>query len=558
MGAMSVPAKSKPGGADQVEAGRAALSRGAWQEARASFEAALSDGETAAALEGLSWAAWWLSDSEALFDARERAYALHRSAGDPRGAARVATWLGTDHVDFRGELAVAQGWLGRARRLLAELEPGAEHGWLWVHEAEKLLLANDTQRARELATRAAQLGRQLDVVDLEMMGLATEGLALVTEGEVEVGISRLDEAAAAALGGELGELWASGWCLCYMIYACDRARDYERAAQWCTRAAEWSERMGTLVLRPTCRVHYAGVLIWRGTWAEAEAELTEAAGSLAEIRPPMTTEATVRLGELRRRQGRLDEATDLFEQAADHPLALLGLGEVCLDCEEPAGARDRGEQYLREAPPQAGIVRAAGLELLVRARVACGEEDEAAAALEELEGVAKSVSTDPLRASASFAAGIVATAAGESQRARTALEDATLRFQRSGAPFEAARARVELARVLAEEGRAKDAAREARTASTSLQRIGAAREAERAKALVAGLEGGPSRVDSPMTNREREVLRLIADGKTNREIAERLVLSEHTVNRHVTNILAKLGSSSRSAAVADALRRELI
>jgi DNA-binding CsgD family transcriptional regulator len=556
MDVMSVPAKPRSGGADQIEAGRAALAAGAWEEARARFELALSDGETAEALEGLGWAAWWLGDAEAMFDARERAYALYRSLDDRRGAARLATWLGTDHVDFRGELAVAQGWLGRARRLLADLEPGPEHGWLWVHEAEKLLLANDAAGARKLATKATELGRELDVVDLEMMGLATEGLALVTEGKVEEGISRLDEAGAAALGGELGELWASAWCLCCMIYACDRVRDYDRAAQWCARVAEWSERMGMSLLRPTCRVFYAGVLIWRGTWTEAEAELTEAAGQLAEIRPPSVAEATVRLGELRRRQGRLDEAAELFEQAVEHPLALLGLGEVCLDRGEPAGARDRAEQYLRGVPPEAGIVRAAGLALLVRARATLGDSDGAAAALRELDGVASVVSTDPLRASASFAAGAVARAAGQAQLARTAFEDATLLFHRSGAPFEAARARLELARVLAGEGRAEDAVREARAAATSLHRIGAAHEAERADAMALEAEGGPT--DSPMTKREREVLRLVADGKTNREIAERLVVSEHTVNRHVTNILAKLGASSRSAAVADALRKELI
>jgi ATP/maltotriose-dependent transcriptional regulator MalT len=553
-----VPAKSETGAEDRVRAGWAALARGAWDEARASFDAALSEAETPEGWEGLSWAAWWQNDAEAMFDARERAYLVFRSQGDARGAARMATWLGTDHVDFRGQLAVAQGWLGRARRLLEELEPGAEHGWLWVHEAEKRLLANDTQRARELAERASELGRSLSVVDLEMMGLATQGLALVTEGEVDQGLSRLDEAAAAALGGEFTEIWASAWCLCYMIYACERARDYDRAGQWCKHAEEWGERKRMPLMAPTCRAHYGGVLIWRGTWSEAEQELTASAESLAEIRPPHEAEATVRLAELRRRQGRLDEASELFEQVAEHPLALLGLGEVCLDRDEPAGARDRAEQYLREAPPRAGTLRAAGLELLVRAETALGRDEEAAAALEELEGVASAVSTNPLRAAASFATGIVAAAAGERERARSAFADATRLFHRSGAPFEAASARIELARVLAGLGRTNDAVEEARTAATSLLRIGATRGAERADAFAREPEERPAAPASPLTRRECDVLSLVAEGRTNRGIAEQLVLSEHTVNRHVTNILAKLGSPSRSAAVAEALRRELI
>jgi ATP/maltotriose-dependent transcriptional regulator MalT len=335
-------------------------------------------------------------------------------------------------------------------------------------------------------------------------------------------------------------------------------RDYDRAAQWCTKAAEWSERMGMSLLRPVCRAHYAGVLIWRGTWAEAEQELAGSAKRLAEIRPPVVAEATVRLGELRRRQGRLDEAADLFEQVAGHPLALLGLGEVCLDRADPAGAGDRAEQYLREAPSQAGTVRAPGLELLVRARTALGDAERAAGACEELERVATVVATDPLRASARFAAGLVAASDGQSDRAQTAFEDATRLFHRSGAPFEAARARLELAQALAELGRVRDAVREARAAAASLRRIGAKLEAQRTDALALEIAGRPLAKTSPLTKRECEVLRLVADGRTNRQIAEQLVLSEHTVNRHVTNILAKLGSASRSAAVAEALRRELI
>ncbi|MGH2918450.1 MAG: LuxR C-terminal-related transcriptional regulator [Solirubrobacteraceae bacterium] len=551
-------AKPRPKAPDPLTAGWAQLGRGEWEAARSSFEHALAVDEKPEALEGLSWAVWWMNDAEAMFEARERAYGAYRSAGDRWGAARMATWLGTDHVDFRGEPAVAKGWLGRARRLLDGLESGPEHGWLWVHEAEKLLFANDTESARELAGRAAELGKLLGVVDLEMMGLATEGLVLVTEGEVERGISRLDEAAAAALGGEFDEIWACGWCLCYMIYACERARDYDRAGQWCKRAQEYSERSGMELLAPVCRAHYAGVLIWRGIWGEAEIELGESAERLAEIRPPVEAEATVRLAELRRRQGQLEEAAELFERVAEHPLALLGLGELGLDRGEPAGARDRAEQYLREVPPRAGTLRAAGLELLARAETALGDEEKAAEALDELEEVARLVATDPLRAAAAAAAGTVAAAAGEMDRARTAFEDATRLYHRSGAPFEAARARIQLARVLGDLARPNDAVREARAAATSLRRIGATRETEKADALAVKLGGRPAAKVSPLTKRECEVLRLVAEGSTNREIAERLVLSEHTVNRHVTNILAKLGSSSRSAAVAEALRRELI
>jgi DNA-binding NarL/FixJ family response regulator len=543
---------------DPIDAGQDALARGAWEQARDFFEAAVSQAESPVALEGLSWAAWWCNDTKLVFEARERAYRLYRAQDDQRGAARMATWLGTDYVDFYGELAVGWGWLRRARRLLDDLEPGPEHGWLFVHEAEKHLFAHETGRARELGTRATKLGRRLGLVDLEMMGLAAEGLALVTEGEITPGMSRLDEATAAALGEDFPEILPIGWCWCYMIHACELVRDYDRAAQWCRRLEEWSARMRVEFLNRSCRATYAGILVLRGTWEKAEQELKECADRLAVIRPLAVADATVRLGELRRRQGRLGEAAEIFEQTAEHPLALLGLAEVCLDQGDAARARDRAEQYLREAPSHAVTLRSAGLELLVRAQAALGEPLPATAALEELEGVARLVATAPLRASACFAAGILASATGDSDRARTAFEDATRLFQRSGAPFEAARARIELARALAELSRDSDAVREVRAAATSLRRIGAAAEASRADALTLEFQRGPSRDDSPLTRRECEVLRLVADGHSDRAVAMHLVLSEHTVHRHVANILTKLDCASRSAAVAEALRRGLI
>lgn len=556
--ALSTSSQMPVAGADRLQAGWRALARGDWVTAREMFEAVVSKTENAEALEGLSWAAWWDNDGPTMFAARERAYALYRAAGDRRGAARMATWLATDHVDFRGELAVAQGWLQRARRLLDGIEHGPEHGWLWVHDAEKKLLVGDTVRARDLGARAAALGERLGLVDLQMMGLASEGLARVAQGDIEGGMSRLDESAAAAVGGEFAEMWAVGWSCCCLIQACEQVRDYDRAGQWCRQLEEWSARMDVQFLNRVCRAHYAGVLIWRGTWADAEQELTESAERLAELRPPMAAEALVRLGELRRRQGRLDEAEDLFEQVSEHPLSLLGLGELCLDRDEVPAALDRAQQYLREVPVEAGTLRAGGLELLVRAHVSLGDQVAAAAAAEELQRLALVVSTEPLRAAARFAVGCAALAAGNLERAQTAFEDATRLFHRSGAPFEAARARVELACTLAGGGRTRDAVRELRAAAASLRRIGAAHEVARAETLERELQRGRSATCPTLTRREAEVLRLVAKGHSDRAIAQALVISEHTAHRHVANILAKLGCSSRSAAVADALTRDLI
>ena len=69
-----------------------------------------------------------------MFAARERAYRLYRKSGDAASAARMATWLAADQLDFHGAWAVASGWLRRAHRLLDPLEPGPDHGWLAFHE----------------------------------------------------------------------------------------------------------------------------------------------------------------------------------------------------------------------------------------------------------------------------------------------------------------------------------------------------------------------------------------------------------------------------------------
>jgi DNA-binding CsgD family transcriptional regulator len=458
----------------------------------------------------------------------------------------MACWLGTDSVDFRGQTAVARGWLARARRLLEGHTDSVEYGWLLMHEAEKLMQAGDTAAAVDRGTQALELARRVGDLDLESLAVATVGLARVFAGDVDEGSRALEEAATAALADELDQPWAAGWCCCYLIYACEQARDYDRAAQWCRRIEAWAERR-LRALAYTCRAHYASVLVWRGAWEAAEAHLTESAAALAEVRPPAAVDASARLGELRRRQGRAEEALRLFERAPDHPISILGTGELHLEKGESRAARDRAEEYLRDAASRPVIPRSAGLELLVRAAALEGDVAAASTALDELTTITAQVGTDHSLASLAWARGFLAEAVGDLDRARISFEDATRLFHRTAAPWEEAQALLALARVLDRVGRSQDGA-EYRT---------------RAAALLANVGAPPSRrsavASTPtLTAREREVLTLIARGLTNREVARKLVLSEHTVNRHVTNLLTKLGTGSRSAAVAVALRNDII
>jgi DNA-binding CsgD family transcriptional regulator len=540
-----------------------ALKRAAWQEAREVFERAAAGGETPEALEGLSWALWWLNDAPALFRTREHAYRLYRGRNDRVGAARLAIWISSDHLDFRGDAAIASGWRQRAKRLLDDSEPGPEHGWLLLHEGAFALEAEeDTEAARRAAADAIELGRRLGAVDIEMLGLAMEGLALVSEGRVSQGMRRLDEATAAALGGEFDEFFSVTWAICYLLYACERARDYSRAAEWCERMREFAERVQFRLALGVCRAHYAGILIWRGTWGEAESQLTEAAEDFSASRPPMAAEAIVRLAELRRRQGRIDEAEALFGEVEGHPLALLGAAELALDRGMAEDARDLADRFLRQLPKENRLQRPAALEAAVRARVTLGDLAGASELLRDLDSISADVGTVPMRASANFAAGLVAAAKHEYEEARQRFTDAVDLFGRVGAPFEEARARIELAGVLLALGRRPAAERQFETAIEAFRQMGATRELERAAALrrlPKAPEAYAGRAAlAGLTKREVEVLELVAAGRNDREIAGELTLSEHTVHRHVGNILTKLGLPSRAAAVAYAVRHDLL
>jgi ATP/maltotriose-dependent transcriptional regulator MalT len=547
-----------------VDAGHAALARGDWEEAKRSFDEALSTEEAPEALEGLGLAAWWLDLADVVFDARERAYRIYHEQNNRSAAARVAVWLAWDTAAFRGEHAIATGWLQRARRLLDDQPPAPEHAWLALRSGVSALLHDGSpEHAAALAAKAISIGEAIGSSDYTIAGRALHGYAEITAGRVTEGLRTLDEVSASVLAGEVKDYVLMGLACCYLIAACDRIRDYDRATQWCDRLTESCKKWGLRPLFAVCRTQYASVCMWRGAWDEAERELSAATDELAACRPAMTGEGLARLGELRRRQGKLDEATTFFERAGTHPMASLGRAMLAFDREDLKAASEQADRYLRKLPLQNRTERAAGLELLIRAQTELGNRVDALKALEELRDIAARAQTDPLRASASLSAGIVAARAGDAESARRHFEDAVDLFQKGGAPFETARARVELARVLGALGRADAAAEEVRRAIDEFAQLHAELELARARTVLANLS---SPVAPPaaqvqgreerggLTVRELEVLKLVSIGLSNNAIAERLFISEHTVHRHVANALTKLNVSSRSAAVAQVAR----
>jgi LuxR family transcriptional regulator, maltose regulon positive regulatory protein len=563
---------NEPLSTNPLEAGQEALTRGAWQEARLAFEAALIQKETPEALEGLGMATAWLDDASVMFDAREHAYRLYLEGDNRRSAARVAVALARDYFTFRGELAIAQGWLQRARRLLEGLESSPEFGWLTICEAHLALWTEyDSATVQRLCAHAVSLGRSLGDINIEMLALAYEGVAWVSQGMISAGMRCLDEAATAVVAGEMTNIDAACTACCCLIYACEQVRDYERAAQWCERLEALAKRWSYPMMFSVCRTYYAGLLIWQGTWDKAEAELAAAIHELGTTRPARAAEGLVRLAMLRCSQGRLEEAAVLLEQAESPPyrmhaghLYLLGRAVMALEQDNPETAINLAERFLRILPGEARVERAAALELLIQAWIAFGDRTRAEDVLAEFRSVVTAVTTKPMQASVHFAEGTVAVAAGDYETAKRCFEDALELWAQSGAPVETAQARIELAAVLVALGCSDAAEQEVSAALESLQTIGAAGAAMRAAVLLHQLKesrGGHASQSSnlpQLTGREVEILSLVAQGLSNKEIAAQLVLSEHTVHRHMGNILTKLGLSSRAAAAVYAAQHKLL
>ncbi len=543
-----------------LQDGRDALGRRSWTEARAAFLAAVGDAASAEAHEGLATAASWLDDGDAAIGEYEEAFRLYRDTGDDLGAARVAVWAAMAVHDFRGQVAVARGWLARAQRLASEHPDGTVTYATAIGLDGYMTLLRDSHPAAALPLirEARETAHREGASDPEMAMLALEGLALVTLGQVDTGMRQLDEASAAVAAGEVTEPVFASTIYCFVINACERVRDIDRAGQWCDAMAAYCARVGDEAMGQQCRTLYAGVLLSRGAWDEAESTLQDATGRLRSTRPAMAADGLVRLADLRTRQGRLEEAAALYKEleadpfrAQGEPLATLGRGELAFARGDAAGAADDAERYLRMLEDDERARRAIGLELLARAHAAARAPAASRAAAGALGVIADQLGTTAIRGSAALADGAASLASGELERARTALEDAVDLFERAGAPYDAAIARAMLAQALHGSGRAERAAAQERAARDALSALGAV--------IPPWLQRAEAGTDDPagLSEREREILRFLASGLSNDDIAQRLFLSIRTVERHVSNIYGKLGAEGRHArAVATAYAHE--
>jgi hypothetical protein len=495
--------------ADAIAEGYQGLASGDWAAARTAFEAALSAADSPEALDGLGRALWWLRDAEGAVVNRERAYSGFRREGELGRAARIALWLTREYALVWRNDAAANGWLARAERLLADVAPGSERGWLELARSER---ARDPSDAVLLASTALEVGSRTGDADLELRALAQLGLAEVSIGAVDTGLARLDEAMAAATGGEPTTLETFADVSCTLMLACELAGDDERPNQE-SRAGgfrpEIRPRLAPRVLpnllrRRVCRQR-PGRRCRRG--AARGVAGTDGRRAAARCVHPAT-----RLAEIRVHQGRFAEAEQLLEEFADEPEAVGAAASLRLARGEPAQA----EALIRGRLAELGWSNLLAVPLLTRlveaqlGQSAIAEARETAAHLEQLASVR---GRERVEAAAALARGRIGLASGDPAAAEI-LEEAVNRYAGLRQRLDTARARLELARALA--GTKPEVAIDVgRRAYNELEALGAAWEADAAAAFLRSLgakgRSGP-RSNGGLTDRETDVLRLLGRG----------------------------------------------
>jgi ATP/maltotriose-dependent transcriptional regulator MalT len=411
----------------------------------------------------------------------------------------------------------------------------------------------ELDRAEELADRAIELGRRFRDPDVLAMAIHAKGLTLVAMGRVREGLALLDEAMAAVINGDLSSYF-TGIIYCSVIAACLELGDIGRAGEWSDAAREWCDTLAPdSPFPPLCRVNRSEVARLRGSWSEAEAEALRAADELMAIESgPGGGSAFSQLGEIRRCVGDLAGAEAAFERAmelGDDPqpgLALLRLSQRKV---EAARTALRSALAAERHPPR----RARLLGAQVEAALAAGAVDEARAAADELDAMAAATDFPAFAAAAASAVGAVALAEGDADGAIGSLRSATATWRDLRLPRETAATRSLLGRALLAAGDEEAARVELGAALAEFERLGAGPDVAMLRAAL----GAPAPLPGGLTAREVEVLRLVAAGRTNRDIAVELVISEHTVARHLQNTFAKLGVSSRAAATAYAFEHGL-
>jgi ATP/maltotriose-dependent transcriptional regulator MalT len=539
---------------DPLEAGRAAYAARDWLEAHYLLrEADEQSGLEAEDLELLSLAARMLGRDDDALTALERAHHRYLERGETLRSVYCATWLGMS-LAYRGAVGPAGGWLARAQRLLDDQpDETAAHGYLLLPVMFRHDAAGEFEAAATVAGQAAAIGQRHSDRDLFALAVHGQGQMLLKAGHVQDGLALLDEAMVAVTADELSP-FVVGLVYCGVILACQAVFEVGRAREWTLALTTWVEQQNDLVaFTGRCLVHRAEILQLGGAWDEALAEARQATGRLGDPKNPATGVAYYREGELLRLLGDFEAAERSYRKASRAGWSPQpGLAQLRL----AQGRRDAALTAIRQAVAEVRepLKRAAILPAHVEIALALGNLEEAKGALGELEAIAELYESAMLTAILAQARGAVALAGDDSSAALTSLREATRLWLELDAPYEVARSRELMSRACTELGNAEAASLELEAARELFEELRAAPDLARLTRAGAA----PADDRHGLSPRELEVLRLVASGKSNREIAGELVISEHTVARHVQNIFTKLRVSSRAAATAFAFEHGLV
>jgi ATP/maltotriose-dependent transcriptional regulator MalT len=541
--------------ATYLDRAREAYERREWLDAYEAFSRADAESPLGALdLELLAFSASMVGRMDDYGALLERAHHAYLDGGETLPAARAAFWIGMN-LAVRDEIGPAGGWFGRVHRLVErEGRDCIERGLLLLPLALQQQGAGDYDEAFATLSGAVEVADAFRNADLFAAATYFQGMVRIKQGRGEEGLRLLDEAMVGVTAGEVSP-FLTGVVYCGVIACCEEAFDARRAREWTNALSRWCEQQPQLVsFTGRCLAHRAGILQLHGAWAEALAEAQLARVRCEEaMNRPATGQALYQQGELLRLRGNFDEAERAYRDANGYgrePQPGLALLRLAQGDPEAASAGIRRALAETKTP----LPRAALLPARAEIALARGEVEEARRASAELEQIAATAGSTLLGAMAAQVRGEVELAAGDAEAALVSARRAWQTWQELEAPYQSALTRVLVGQACEALGDRDAAALEFEAARAGFQAL----DAKPAIARLDSLTASGSDDAYGLSPRELEVLRLVAAGSTNRQIAAALVVSEHTVARHLQNIFAKLGISSRTAAAAFAFERHLV